>query len=136
MDIKEIRSRIDKMAKEMALMEKKLIDAITIAVYEAAQENPNKLKRISEHIVTVRYSDVIGNPWNYEFYDWEKSAKVVMEFLNGKPLKNWKSLLKSKLAQSKGNVVAFEKTIYLNGYKKNYSIPVNKLFIQKILERI
>ena len=117
-------------------MEEKLTEAITEAVYETAQENPNKPKRISEHIVTVRYSDIIGNPWNYEFYDWERSAEVVMEFLKEKPLKNWKSLLQGKLNLSKGNVVSFEKTMYNNGYRKQYSVPVNRLFIQKILEKI
>lgn len=136
MEYKEIRSRIDEMVKEMAIMEEKLADVITNAIYEAAQENPNKPRRISKNIVVIRLSDLIGNPWNYEFYDWEKSAKVVLEFLKGKPVGKWKELLQNKLDTSKNNLVTFDKTIHSGWFKNKYSVPVNRLFIEKIVEKL
>lgn len=136
MEYKEIRSRIDEMVKEMAIMEEKLADVITNAIYEAAQENPNKPRRISKNIVVIRLSDLIGNPWNYEFYDWEKSAKVVLEFLKGKPVGKWKELLQNKLDTSKNNLVTFDKTIHNGWFKNKYSVPVNRLFIEKIVEKL
>lgn len=136
MEYKEIRSRIDEMVKEMAIMEEKLADVITNAIYEAAKENPNKPRRISKNIVVIRLSDLIGNPWNYEFYDWEKSAKVVLEFLKGKPVGKWKELLQNKLDTSKNNLVTFDKTIHNGWFKNKYSVPVNRLFIEKIVEKL
>ena len=136
MEIDEIRSRIDEMAKEMAIMEEKLTEAIVNAVYEASKENPKKPKRISKNIIIIRFSELIGNPWNYEFYDWEKSVKVVLEYLKNKPAKQWKEMLLEKLKSSKNNIVYFDKTIYNGWFKKNYSIPVNALFIEKIIQKI
>lgn len=136
MEYKEIRSRIDDMVKEMAIMEEKLADVITNAIYEAAQENPNKPRRISKNIVVIRLSDLIGNPWNYEFYDWEKSAKVVLEFLKDKPVGKWKELLQNKLDTSKNNLVTFDKIIHNGWFKNKYSVPVNRLFIEKIVEKL
>lgn len=136
MDYKEIRSRIDEMVKEMAIMEEKLADVITNAIYESAQENPNKPRRISKNIVVIHFSDLIGNPWNYEYYDWGKSAEVVLEFLKGKPAGKWKELLQGKLKSSKKNVVTFEKSIRNGWFINKYTIPVNRLFIEKIVEKL
>ena len=136
MDYKEIRSRIDEMVKEMAIMEEKLADVITNAIYESAQENQNKPRRISKNIVVIHFSDLIGNPWNYEYYDWEKSAEVVLEFLKGNPVGKWKELLQGKLKSSKKNVVTFEKSIRNGWFTNKYTIPVNRLFIEKIVEKL
>lgn len=136
MEIDEIRSRIDEMAREMAIMEEKLTEAITNAVYEASKENPKKPRRISKNIVIIRFSDLIGKPWNYEFHDWEKSAEVVLDYLKDRPAKKWKELLQNKLKSSNGDIVYFDKTIYCRWFKKKLSTPVNALFIERIIQKL
>ena len=136
MEIAEIRSRIEEMAIEMAIMEEKLTEAIVNTIYEASMENPNKPKRISKNIITIRFSDLIGNPWNYEFHDWEKSAEVVLDYLKDKPVKNWEELLQNKLKSAKGGVVYFDKTVSYGWFKKKHSIPVNALFIERIIQKL
>ena len=136
MEIAEIRSRIEEMAIEMAIMEEKLTEAIVNTIYEASMENPNKPKRISKNNITIRFSDLIGNPWNYEFYDWKKSAEVVLDYLKDKPVKNWGKLLQNKLKSAKGGVVYFDKTVSYGWFKKKHLTPVNALFIERIIQKL
>lgn len=136
MEIAEIRSRIEEMAIEMAIMEEKLTEAIVNTIYEASMENPNKPKRISKNITTIRFSDLIGNPWNYEFYDWEKSAEIVLDYLKDKPARKWDELLQNKLKSARGGVVYFDKTVSYGRFKKKHSTPVNALFIERIIQKL
>lgn len=135
MNASEIRERMAQLLDEHKALEHKLKAALVDAINEVAQESP-KAKRISKYIVIVNASDLVGNPWNAEFYDWQASAKVVLDYLNGKPIYDWKSLLESKMADAKRGVVEFKKHSTCMGYKTTYTIPISKDFVEKIVAKM
>ena len=136
MDLNEIRNKMAQLLEEHKALEEELKNAMVAIINETAEESPNKKKKISNNIMIINFSDLIGNPWNVEFYDWEASAKVILDFLNGKPIYNWKSLLEGKLKESKRNIVEFKKTIYNSWYKTQYTIPISKEFVEKIVAKM
>ena len=125
------------MAKEMAILEKNLKHAMTEAIYEAAKENPNEPMRISKHIIVVKYSDLIGNPWSSSFYDWRQSAKVVIDYLKNRPVTDWKRVLEEKLEKGSGPIL-FEKRGSSLGVRASFSTstPISRVFIQKIVDKL
>lgn len=136
MEIKEIRDKLRQLAMQKGIMETKLADAIADAIRETANENPNPPQRISNHICTVRLSDMVGNPWNYEFYDWLASAEFIIGFLKKYPVDEWKNVLRSELKKSVGNMVPFKRNVTRNGYNVTTSTPLSRLFVNKIIEKI
>lgn len=136
MEIKEIRDKLRQLAMQKGIMETKLADAIVDAIRETANENPNPPQRISRHICTVRLSDMVGNPWNYEFYDWLASAEFIIGFLKKYPVDEWKDVLRSELKKTVGNMVPFKRNVTRNGYTTSATTPINKKFIEKIIENI
>ena len=136
MELNEIRNKMAQLLEEHKALEQELKTALIAVINDTAEESPNKKKRISKHIFIINASDLMGNPWNVEFYDWEASANVVLDYLNGKPIYDWKSLLEKKLEEAKRNVVEFKKTSSCMGYKTCYTIPISKEFIEKIVAKM
>jgi hypothetical protein len=136
MNANEIRQRMAQLLEEHKALEQELKTALVGAINEAATESPHNKKKISKHIFIINASDLMGNPWNVEFYDWEASASVVLDYLMGKPIYDWKTLLESKIASAKRNVVEFKKQAYCMGYKTCYTIPISKEFIEKIVAKM
>ena len=131
MDIKEIRDKIEELARQKEILETKLTNAIVEAILITAKENPNPPRKISQHMCVVNFSDLIGNPWNFEFYDWEQSGEFIIEFLSKKPSNKWKSLLESELKKAVGNNVPFKRNVIRNRYTVSTTTPINKKFIEK-----
>lgn len=136
MELNEIRNKMAQLLEEHKALEQELKTALVAVINETAEESPNKKKRISKHIFILNASDIMGNPWNVEFYDWEASANVVLDYLNGKPIYDWKSLLEKKLGEAKRNVVEFKKISSFMGYKTTYVIPISKEFVEKIVAKM
>lgn len=136
MDIKEVYSSIDKLTAQLTEMTAKLEEAVRLAVNEAATENPTSIKRLGEHCFIVKASDIMGKPWNPSFYDWNKSAEIVIEHLKSKPCIEWKKILQSKLEKSKDGVVTFDKTTGSGYYRTITTTPVDKRFIEKIISKL
>lgn len=136
MELNEIRNKMAQLLEEHKALEEELKNAMVAIINETAEESPNKKKKISNNIMIINFSDLIGNPWNVEFYDWEASANVVLDYLNGKPIYDWKSLLEKKLEEAKRNVVEFKKQAYCLGYKTFYTIPISKEFVEKIVAKM
>lgn len=134
--IKKIYSDIDKLTAQLEEMTAKLEEAVKLAVNEAAKSNPTKLERIGSNCFIIKASDIMGNPWNPSFYDWKKSADIVIEYLGKKPCTEWKQILQSKLEKSTGNVVNFEKTTGSGAWRNVTNTPVDKRFIEKIITKL
>ena len=98
MELNEIRNKMAQLLEEHKALEQELKTALVAVINDTAEESPNKKKRISKHIFILNASDIMGNPWNVEFYDWEASANVVLDYLNGKPI------IKTKLRLNKVSV--------------------------------
>lgn len=109
--------------------------AIKEAIEKSAQEK--KLKRVSPNIIIINYSDLIGNPWNVEFYDWYASKDVLLQFLSTKPAEKWHDCV-IKLAESAKNGAVYvqmpQKVNYY--YTKTTKIPISSEFIQAVLAKL
>lgn len=136
MDIKEIYSNIDNLTAQLDEMTAKLKEAAKMAINESAKENPNNLKRVGKNAFIINFSQIMGNPWNPSFYDWDKSAEFVVDYLKNKPCMEWKDILQEKLKKATGNVVAFEKKLSIGGYSYTNITSLDKNFIQKIVDRL
>ena len=140
MDIREIQNKIEELARQKGILEKQLTDAIVEAIRVVAKENPNPPRKISQHMCIIHFSDLIGNPWNIEFYDWEIAAEFVIDFLSNKPSDKWKNLLEAELKRAVRNSVPFKRNVVTKrhyvSYSSQISTPINRKFIEKIIERI
>lgn len=92
-------------------------------------------KEMGSGCFIVRCSDIIGNPWNPEFYDWEYGAKILIEKLNNVPVDSWEQYLVDLL---KGKPRSKEPVYFMKYVKNNnsYKIPINREFIVRIIERL
>lgn len=136
MDVKDIYASIDELTAQLEIMTAKLEEAVKLAVKDAAKANPNKLNRISEHIFTIQYSQLIGKPWSPSFYDWNASAEFIIDYLKNKPCTDWKKILQYKLEKPTGEVVYFDKTTGSGYWKTTIKIPIDKRFIEKIISNL
>lgn len=136
MEVKSILKRFDDIANELKELEDALVVAITETINEVSKENPHNIRKASKNIFIINSSELLGNPWNPSYYDWEASGKVVLEYLQGKDVKKWKSLLQEKLDKSKGKIVEFEKKAYCSGYVYTNKTPIERVFIEKIVSKL
>lgn len=89
--IKEIQEELESLEKQRNILELKLSQAIVSALSSVAQQH--QIRRVSQHCMIIKFSDLIGNPWNVEFYDWEASVKVCLDYLKDKSPTSWVLLL-------------------------------------------
>lgn len=135
--IKEIEKEIQALSEQKSVMELTLITAIHEAMVEVAKTKP--IQRLGNNFFIIRLSDLVGNPWNPEFYDWERSAQIIVKFLTNKPVEKWRELLENKLSERKNKLspVVFEFRRRGNfGTTITENIPVSAEFISKIIEKL
>ena len=137
MDINEIRQHIVELAKEKELLEGNLQEAMVSAIQEISKENHYGVKKIGKHMMSISLSQMTGRPWSPKFYDWEDSAKSVLKYLEKTPAINWKKKL-TDLLETNGDVVELKKRgIIWPGYTGIVErTPIDRVFIEKIIERI
>lgn len=137
-DINYIRRRIAELTKEKNMMEGFLQEAMISAIQEIGQENPYGIKKISGFkMMTISSSQLAGKPWSMEFFDWEASAAAVLKYLEKTPATNWKQKL-TDLLETKGDVIELKKRgkIWLGYTGIVQRTPIDRVFIEKIIERI
>jgi len=137
MDINEIRQHIVELAKEKELLEGNLQEAMVSAIYEISKENHYGVKKIGKHMMSISLSQMVGSIWSPKFYDWEDSAKSILKYLENTPAINWKKKL-TDLLETNGDVVELKKRgMIWPGYTGIVErIPIDKVFIEKIIEKI
>lgn len=132
--IKEIQQEIANLEKLRGELEDKLSQAVISALESIAHEHP--MRRISKHCYIINVSDLIGNPWNCEFYDWEASVKVCLDYLKDKSPTLWIELLTKKLHEKNTGPVEFVRINYSSGIKNITKIPVSRVFLEKVIEKL
>ncbi len=133
--IKQIEQELLHLEQEKNKLEKILIDAISSAMLNVAQNKP--MQRISKHCFVIRLSDMVGNPWNPEFYDWEKSISIILKFLRPKPAKEWVCSLVAKLDSTpKNQPVVFEYCKQSYGVMFSEKMTDSRIFIEQIIEEL
>ena len=134
--LNDIQKELEALEKQKRELEIAIETIINTAMQRVAA--CQKLNRISEHIFTIRFSDMIGQPWEPRYYDWKQSIAIVKRFLQSKPAVEWKSALQRKLQETKpGQPVRF---IFKHGnawYNRvTENIPVSYQFIQEIVNQL
>lgn len=138
MKIEEIRRRIAELAKEKELLEGNLQEAMVSAIQEIGQENPYGIKKKDGlKTMTICFSQLYDKPWSMEFFDWEESAAAILKYLEKTPAINWKKKL-TDLLETNGDVVELKKRgVIWPGYTGIVQrIPIDRVFIEKIIEKI
>ena len=125
MKLEEIHQRINELAKEMDMLEETLQEAMVSSIYEITKENHYGAKKIGNHMMSISASQMVGRPWSPKFYDWEDSAKSILNYLSETPAINWKKKL-TELLEVKGDIIEL----------KRKGIIIDKVFIEKIIEKI
>ena len=125
MKLEEIHQRINELAKEMDMLEETLQEAMVSSIQEITKENHYGAKKIGNHMMSISVSQMVGRPWSPKFYDWEDSAKSILNYLSETPAINWKKKL-TELLETKSDVVEL----------KRKGIIIDKVFIEKIIEKI
>lgn len=133
--IKEIENELASLCKQKEELECMLTEAIKSAMRRVAETQ--NIKRISKHVFVVNLSDMIHNPWNVEFYDWNKSISIIQKFLYSKPVSQWKNALQNKLNETpKDHPVVFKFSSGSSWYRSTEQIPVSYKFIQEIINQL
>lgn len=130
--LQEIEKKLLALNEEKRVIEQKLVAAIMAAVSETIKEC--QIKKLESGCFIVHSSELIGNPWNPEYHDWESGAKILVEKLNNIPADSWKQYLVDLLEgkpESK-EPVYFTKRIKNSSYK----IPLSRMFIVKIIDKL
>ena len=134
--IQQIEHELRDLSDKKSALENELITVVTAAIHEVAQEKP--IKRLGKRISVIRFSDMIGNPWNPEFYDWGAAAEIIFDKLKKHPPTEWKQRLIDFL-EGKPDIsapVVFTKKHYGGGTSKEQKIPVSRKFIVKIIQKL
>lgn len=134
--LNDIQKELEALEKQKRELEIAIETIINTAMQRVAASQ--KLNRISEHIFTIRFSDMIGQPWEPRYYDWQQSVTIIKKFLQSKPAVQWKSALQKKLHETKpGNPVIFTFTHGGSWYNKvTERIPISYQFIQEIVNQL
>lgn len=132
--IKEIQEELESLEKQRNILELKLSQAIVSALSSVAQQH--QIRRVSQHCMIIKFSDLIGNPWNVGFYDWEASVKVCLDYLKDKSPTSWVPLLTQKLQEKSSGPVEFVRIKYCCGEKITIKIPVSRVFLEKVIEEL
>lgn len=134
--LNEIQKELEALEKQKRELEIEIEHVINTAIQRVA--NSQKLNRISEHIFTIRFSDMIGQPWEPRYYNWRESIAIVKRFLQLKPAVQWKGALQQKLNSTKpGRPVKFifkRENAWYN--RVTETIPVSYQFIQEIVNSL
>lgn len=126
---------LDQKKKELEVhLEETIRETVKIAL-ESAKEQ--KIKRISKNIIIVKYSQLMGNPWNPSFYEWEASAKMLFDYLSKLHPNKWRSELQTLYDKRNGNRVdlPFKQMVWFNSYRTEKK-PIPAEFVKRIIDKL
>ncbi|MBP5458490.1 MAG: hypothetical protein J6Y37_18515 [Paludibacteraceae bacterium] len=130
---------LNKSFNELANIKLNLERDMRLAFMDAAMssvaDNPNPIRRINEKCFVMNFSEVIGKPLCPAFFDWGKSVQTIMQFLDRKPVEEWKRLLEEKMSMA-GDVVYFSFKTQNKGYSYTENYPVDKRLITAIVNKL
>lgn len=129
--MKTLMQEIEELRFRKRELDDRIKTIITQAIEEAVKDNEVNTRRIGNAII-INHSQIIGNPWNIEFYDYEKAGKIVMKELSNKAPEDWVKYLNSLLETKNKNRV----DIRCKSGNTSYSIPIDKKFIINIINKL
>lgn len=123
--------KLEELERQKQELESTLQSLVMGVIKEIASENP--INRLGSNCFIVRSSDMIGNPWNPEFYDWEAAGKILVNRLLKISPSKWKEHLSFLL---EGDFDSGKSVYVVVGVSPKYRVPLNRKFISKILDKL
>lgn len=137
MKLSEIKRKSDELEAQIKQLQVELKNTIIAAINEAAEGNPYHIKKLSGNCFIIKSSQMIGRPWLPAFYDWEQTAKFVKETLDKHDVTEWVSIMEKWLESTKMNIIEVKRRFKAyGGYYQELTIPIDKAFVEKVLEII
>lgn len=137
MKLSEIKRKSDELEAQIKQLQVELKNTIIAAINEAAEGNPYHIKKLGANCFIIKSSQMIGRPWSPAFYDWEASAKFVKETLENRDVTEWVSIMEKWLESAKMNTIEVKRRLKVWGsYYQEFTTPIDKAFIEKVLEII
>lgn len=112
-------------------------------INDVAEEH--KRPKISKHIFIVNFSELSGNPWDASFYDWERSADILIRKLNNvrslELVNSIESIYNNRLSNGICKIKMSHREYYCGAlsncyFKVTNEYPVKTEFIKEVLDRI
>ena len=72
--------KINALKAQITECEEQIRNDVYRIINDVAEEH--KRPKISKHIFIIKYSELSGQVWDASFYDWERSAEILLKKLN------------------------------------------------------
>lgn len=137
--MKSYKERVNQLKQEINAIEVELRENIYNTIREVASEQ--KLNRITKHIYIMKFSEICGKPWDSVFHNWEVSADMLINKLNGQQSLNlYDYLVNLYEKRTKDNRCSFKyRTIY-KVYNFNIYDDVTQVldgnFVKRIIDKL
>lgn len=103
-------------------------------IRQVAKQQP--IKRESKHIFTVRFSELVGNPWNPEFYNWDSSADKLIKLLENIKTEDIPEKILTIYRTKNNNRVDIVHKVSSFGVSVTTKIPIPADFLEKVMENL
>lgn len=136
---KEINDELNSLIRRQAYLRNLLKETIEEEMQKAIDESAEQqnIKRISQHIAIIRYSDLIGNPWSLQFHDWKVGGELLMKWLDRIEPSKWVSTLEKLYNERKEeNRVDLVVVQSYGGIRIVDKQPISAEFVKRILEKL
>ena len=135
--------KINSLKTQIAKCEEEIRKEIYKVINDVANEH--KRPKISNHIFIVNFSELSGNPWEASFYDWERSAEILLKKLNNvralELVNSIESIYNNRLSNGICKIKMSHRE-YFSGalsncyFKVTNEYPVKTEFIKEVLDRV
>jgi hypothetical protein len=140
--MKNLYDKISSLKQEIVNCENEIKEQIYNAINEVANEH--KRPKISKHIFIVNYSELSGQVWDASFYDWERSAEILIKKMNNvRPLDmvdSIKSIYKNRLKNGVAKIKMTHREYWGRNnnwyYNATTEYPVKSEFIKEVLLKL
>lgn len=135
--------KINALKTQITECEEQIRSEVYRIINNVAEEH--KRPKITKHIFIVNFSELSGNPWDASFYDWERSAEILLKKLNNvralELVNSIESIYNNRLSNGICKIKMSHRE-YFGGalsncyFKVTNEYPVKTEFIKEVLDRI
>lgn len=125
-----------KKQRELKKADEKLKNEIFSIIQQVAKSQ--KLDRIAPHIFVIKLSEMCNKVWSAEYYDWEHSARLLIEKIKDKSGLECFDYITKTLLNTKTKMGCYEIIYYTSccGWRFENKHPINEEFIDKLVAEL
>ena len=135
--------KINALKTQITECEEQIRSEVYRTINDVAEEH--KRPKITKHIFIVNFSELSGNPWDASFYDWERSAEILLKKLNNvralELVNSIESIYNNRLRNGICKIKMSHREYYNGALSNCYfnvtnEYPVKTEFIKEVLDRV